>query len=202
MSGFGNQIFKTYDSTIGSPYVPTTTGEQAATGVTNAVSSWGIPITSQSLDFNIPQTGVYQVATPGGGYTVNPNVAVPNLDGLTSLGKTIFNETTDITNNALGRTPTTPPPQTDGIDWGKSLGIGLQGLQALAGLWTAYNGTQSLKLAKSAYNTQKDLAYKNLGNSIKSYNTALTDRLRSRAAMETGNKNAYDDQIKENELKD
>lgn len=192
-----DRIFGAYNSMFGNQGVPTTTGEAAATGSNNAMASWGIPITSQALNFNIPQTGVYQVTTPGGGYTVNPNVAMPK--GLTDFGSTIWNESSAVNNSTLANTPQV---NTQGIDWGKTLGIGVQGLQALAGLWTAYNGTQSLKLAKSAYNTQKDLAYKNLGNSIKSYNTALSDRLRSRAAMETGNKNAYDDQIEENKLKD
>ena len=193
-----NSIFRTYDSMFGSNgYIPTTTGEQAVTGSSNAMSSWNIPITSQSLNFNIPQTGVTSVTTPGGGYTVNPNVAVP--EGLTDFGSTIWNESGTVANNTLG---TTPQINSQRINWGNVMGIGVQGLQALAGLWTAYNGTQSLKLAKQAFNTQKDLAYKNLGNSIKSYNTALSDRLKARAAMETGNKNAYDDQIEENKLKD
>ena len=177
-------------------YIPTTTGEQAATGSDNAVSSWG-------LNFGGANGGLGSGSSFG--YQVPNNIDLVGFDSGLGLGSgSSFGLKMPTNNNLTGLGAdlgkTTPPPED--IDWGKSLGIGLQGLQALAGLWTAYNGTQSLKLAKSAYNTQKDLAYKNLGNSIKSYNTALSDRLRARAAMETGDKNAYDDQIKENELKD
>ncbi len=183
-------------------YVPTTTGEQALTGSDNAVSSWGLNFggangglgSSSSFGLQVPTTPTTQW-----GFTMPANSDLTGFNSYASmepLGTTYQDQLVNYGGKGIS------PDTTQGIDWGKSLGIGLQGLQALAGLWTAYNGTQSLKLAKSAYNTQKDLAYKNLGNSIKSYNTALTDRLRSRAAMETGNKNAYDDQIKENELKD
>lgn len=184
-------------------YIPTTTGEQALTGSDNAVSSWGLNFggangglgSGSSFGLHTQPANVYNI----GGW----NISSDTLDKFSGIDQFQLAQTDldllDAHNKIFGDGSGNT---TQGIDWGKSLGIGLQGLQALAGLWTAYNGTQSLKLAKSAYNTQKDLAYKNLGNSIKSYNTALTDRLRSRAAMETGNKNAYDDQIKENELKD
>lgn len=184
-------------------YVPTTTGEQAVTGSDNAVSSWGLNFggtngglgSGSSFGLQMPATQSTQW-----GFTMPSNAdlnglnAYSNIDAITPIGTTYQDQL-----STLGGAQSAA---TQGIDWGKSLGIGVQGLQALAGLWTAYNGTQSLKLAKSAYNTQKDLAYKNLGNSIKSYNTALSDRLRARAAMETGDKNAYDDQIEENKLKD
>lgn len=181
-------------------YIPTTTGEQALIGSDNAVSSWGLNFggangglgSGSSFGLQMPATQSTQW-----GFTMPANSDLAGFNSYASMepiGTTYQNQVTNL-GGAVN-------PASQGIDWGKSLGIGVQGLQALAGLWTAYNGTQSLKLAKSAYNTQKDLAYKNLGNSIKSYNTALSDRLRSRAAMETGNKNAYDDQIEENKLKD
>ena len=56
------------------------------------------------------------------------------------------------------------------------------------------------KLAKQQFNLQKDVLNTNLNNQIKSYNNSLADQLRSRAAMETGNVNAYDSLIEERKL--
>lgn len=62
-----------------------------------------------------------------------------------------------------------------------TLQLGLQGLGM--GL-NFYNAMQANKLAKQQFNFQKDFAMKNLANQTKTYNTALEDRGRARAAME------------------
>lgn len=59
--------------------------------------------------------------------------------------------------------------------------MGLQGLNTLGNAWGAW---QSNKLAKDQLNFTKMIANTNLNNQIKSYNTALEDRARSRAAVE------------------
>lgn len=59
--------------------------------------------------------------------------------------------------------------------------MALSGLGTIGNLWA---GFQAAKLAKQQFNFQKDFANANLANQIKSYNTALYDRARSRAAME------------------
>ena len=59
-----------------------------------------------------------------------------------------------------------------------------------------------LDLQQNAFNFNKAMTTKNLANQVKSYNTALTDRVQARAKTETGNKNAYDKQIEERKLDD
>lgn len=62
-----------------------------------------------------------------------------------------------------------------------TLNFGLQGLQGLGNLWGAW---QTNKLARDSFNFTKDFANRNLANQTQSYNTALEDRARSRAAVE------------------
>lgn len=59
-----------------------------------------------------------------------------------------------------------------------------------------------LALQQDAFNFNKAFTTKNLANQVKSYNTALTDRMQARAKTETGNKSAYDAQIEERKLDD
>ena len=62
-----------------------------------------------------------------------------------------------------------------------TLQLGMQGLGTIGNLWGAW---QSNKLAKDQLNFTKKFASMNLANQMKSYNTALEDRSRSRAAAE------------------
>ena len=62
-----------------------------------------------------------------------------------------------------------------------TLNFGMQGLNTLGNVWGAW---QSNKLAKDQLNFTKMITNTNLNNQIKSYNTALKDRSRSRAAVE------------------
>ena len=59
--------------------------------------------------------------------------------------------------------------------------LGLGGLQAIGGIWSA---AQQNKLAKKAFNFQKGILDTNLVNQIKSYNLGLDDKFRSRAVVE------------------
>lgn len=78
-----------------------------------------------------------------------------------------------------------------------TLQLGLSALNSLAGMYNSWNMN---KLAKQQFNLQKDVLNTNLNNQIKSYNNSLADQLRSRAAMETGDANAYDSLIEERKL--
>lgn len=60
------------------------------------------------------------------------------------------------------------------------LGAGLQGLGAIGGLM---QNRKAMKLAKDQFKFAKDFANTNLNNQIKTYNTALEDKINARATM-------------------
>lgn len=62
-----------------------------------------------------------------------------------------------------------------------TLNMGLSGLSTIAGL---IGGFQSMNLAKKQFNFTKGVTETNLTNSVNAYNTALDDKIRSRAIME------------------
>ena len=71
-----------------------------------------------------------------------------------------------------------------GTGLGFNIGTGqlaLGGLSALTNIWGA---NKQMKLAEDQFDFTKKIATTNLNNQVKSYNTALEDRIRSRAAME------------------
>lgn len=79
-----------------------------------------------------------------------------------------------------------------------TLQLGLQGLSALAGIWAA---NKQLKQARDQFNYMKGVTDANLNNSIKSYNTALADRINTRA-KQNGNMTQADvaDYITKNQM--
>ena len=100
----------------------------------------------------------------------------PDLGGMPNWG----NDPT--VTGSYGDAPTFDPigNQQGGSDFGWNTGTlntGFKGLATLGNLWGAFQGNKlarkQLSLATDAYNT-------NLTNSIKSYNTQLEDRIRSR----------------------
>lgn len=92
--------------------------------------------------------------------------------------------------------------QDSGLGSGLGMNIGtgqlaLGGLGALSGIWGAYN---SNKLANQQFKFTKDTTNTNLNNQIKSYNTALEDRITARAATQ-GQDSAYvNDYLNKNRL--
>lgn len=76
-------------------------------------------------------------------------------------------------------------------------GLALNGIQSLGNL---YMGNKMYGLAKDQFKFQKDFANRNLANSIKSYNNALTDRINSRFAFEGRSQAEADDYLKKHSL--
>jgi hypothetical protein len=79
-----------------------------------------------------------------------------------------------------------PLVQSPGSGNGLGLNLGtaqlaLNGLGTIGSLYAAF---KQLGMAKEQFKYQKNVSDTNLGNSIKSYNTALADRARSRAFTE------------------
>lgn len=75
--------------------------------------------------------------------------------------------------------------------------MGLGGLNALGNI---YGALQANKLAKNQFSFAKDVTNTNLNNQIKSYNTALEDRARSRAVAENRDQSTADAYIAANRL--
>lgn len=78
-----------------------------------------------------------------------------------------------------------------------TLQLGLGALGSLAGI---YSGFQANKLAKDQLSFTKNITNTNLNNQIKSYNTALEDRARSRATAENRDQSTADEYIAANRL--
>lgn len=74
------------------------------------------------------------------------------------------------------------------------------GLDALGSLANIYGGFQAKKLDKDQLNFTKSVTNTNLNNQIKSYNTALEDRARSRAVAENRDQSSADAYIAANKL--
>lgn len=76
--------------------------------------------------------------------------------------------------------------------------LALAGLGTIGSLWSAF---QQNKLAKKQFAFTKDITNTNLANQIKSYNTTLEDRARSRAAMEGQSTAQMQEYVNKNRLK-
>lgn len=77
--------------------------------------------------------------------------------------------------------------------------VGL-GLGALSGIGSYLNGKKYMSMLKDQMAQQNAQFNETYNNKLKEYNTALADRLRARAAFETGNSSAYNDEITNNSL--
>ena len=87
-----------------------------------------------------------------------------------------------------------------GSGLGMNVGTGQLALGGLGALNSIYNGFQSGKLAKDQFKFTKDVTNTNLNNSIKSYNTQLSDRINSRAAVQGESSSWAQDYLDKNRL--
>ena len=136
--------------------------------------------------FNTGSTGVTYGTTSLGTTGVSPSVLAGLNQPLTlSNGLTPGQSATQYLQGYANANPINLTSDT-GNGWGslnlgQKLNTGLQGLQTIGGLIAAFG---SLGLARDSFNLQKDVLNTNLNNQIKSYNTALEDKARSRGVME------------------
>lgn len=81
------------------------------------------------------------------------------------------------------------------------LGLGQIGLGAFGSIGGLMNSRNMLGLARDQFNHARDVTNTNLTNQIQSYNTALSDRARTRAAMEGRDMESANKYIEENKLR-
>lgn len=74
------------------------------------------------------------------------------------------------------------------------------GLNAINGFLGYKMGKEYLNQARENLAFEKSKFNETYNNALKQYNTSLADRLRARAAFETGNSHAYDDEVAANSM--
>ena len=79
------------------------------------------------------------------------------------------------------------------------LNVLMNGIGVIGNTWNAF---EARKLAKEQFKTAKEFAQKNLTNSVKSYNTTLADRARSRYHTEGASQEAANAYVEQNKLTD
>lgn len=132
----------------------------------------------------------YAIPTAGAGAAANPTLQLESQ--LARLGMPYGAGPTGpsalVPNVAVGGrgpagAPGTPGMVPDtGLGWNLGTGqLALAGLGTIGNLWTAF-GAQNL--ARKQFDFTRGVTETNLANQIKSYNTALADRARARAATE------------------
>lgn len=82
----------------------------------------------------------------------------------------------------------------------QSMGIVAPALQGLSSLFQAWNGMQTLGLAKDQFNFQKNAFNTNLNNQRQTYNTALEDRIRGRTSDYVGKEQDVQSYLDKNRL--
>lgn len=95
---------------------------------------------------------------------------------------------------------TVPPIGSGGSGFGFNMPtaqLALTGLGTVGNLWAAF---QAQNLAKQQFNYTRDVTNTNLNNQIKSYNTSLEDRARSRGFVEGSTADAISSYIDKNRL--
>ena len=106
--------------------------------------------------------------------------------------------------NAAGNGVQAGNPWDNGF-WGSSaFGNALQGIGLGMNLFNGFNtyrqGKDYLNLARDNLNFQQNLTNESYNNVLKQWNARQADVLRQRAAFETGNSNAYNDEIAANAM--
>lgn len=127
------------------------------------------------------------------------NSAGPVASQLNSVTKSVTTDS-DFYNQILANQKMALQNQASNNNWNHWLGAGQLALGAFAGIGQYLNGKNYLKLARDQLAQQQAQFDETYNNQLKEYNTALADRLRARAAFETGDSTAYNDEITANSM--
>lgn len=103
-----------------------------------------------------------------------------------------------------GWSPPGMPGTGGGSGWGDAPGLAkanlaLSGLSTIGNLWASM---KQLKLAKQQFGFQRDFANANFANQLRSYNTSIEDRARSRGFTEGQSQDQIQRYVSENSLTD
>lgn len=89
-----------------------------------------------------------------------------------------------------------------------NLGLAMGGLQGLGSILGAFGSMgqnkimkKNLKLARDQFNFQKDLANKNYANELSAFNTAMEDRINTRASQEGRDQQYINDYLNKHQLR-
>lgn len=97
-----------------------------------------------------------------------------------------------------GQKPQSPGGLGAGL--GANVGTGQLALTGLGALSSLFNANKQNKLAQEQFDFQKNVTNTNLNNQVKTYNTALEDRLTSRGVAQGQTTADVQDQIARNRL--
>ena len=154
------------------------TGSQSGTGLQ-------MPVNWQQTTTPISMIGGY-IPPAATDYSFLGSVGTPGVSTGLNLGSTGVGLQAPNTgfwapgNNSVMGKPGVGGAGT-GIGWNtETLGLGVQSLAAIGGL---YNAFQSNKLAKDQFAFTKEVTNTNLNNQIKTYNTTLEDRALARGRL-------------------
>lgn len=144
--------------------------------------------TKQELSQRAAANQVYAALNPNSSYAGTAQQMGQNYAD-------ILNHWTDISNSINGTGNSSNSMFADGIDAAKFV---LSGINA----WQNYKlGKDTLNFNKEAFYQQQANWNEKYNKALKEYNETLASRLRQRAAFETGNQTAYNDEIAANSMR-
>lgn len=165
-----------------------------------------LPLSSPTPPFSFPNG-----SSPMGGPTLADQLSSFGMSGA-SHGNFFnpggvpanFNQHTQPTTVQIPGMPGGAGPGAGGNGFGDTTfmdkaSLALGGLQTIGNLWAAF---QAAKVAKQQVRLQKDAFNANLANQIKSYNTGLEDRIRSRSFTEGRDSGYADTYLQKHSLTD
>lgn len=136
----------------------------------------------------------------GGDYAGNgvTTFAAPTQSAPTVVGNTATFAPAAGSQGLFGAASGTGTSGASGL--GMNMGTAQLALGGLSALGSIFGASQASKLAKDQFKFTKDVTNTNLNNQIKSYNTALEDRITARAAMQGNDASYVSDYLAKNRL--